>query len=155
MYFQQSPIFGIGMDNYRQFSSHVAHNSFIHSFTELGLIGGTLFLGAFYYSVRGLFQLRKPPPESDEVDPELRRLHPFMMGMTIAYTIGICFLSRGYIVPTYMILGLAVVYLRLHATQTTIALPAWTFLAWSRLVGVSGGFLIASYTFVRMFVNWR
>ena len=46
MFFQQSPLFGIGMENYRQFSRHVAHNSFIHCFAELGLLGGTLFLGA-------------------------------------------------------------------------------------------------------------
>ena len=65
--FQQSPLFGIGMENYRQFSSHVAHNSFIHCYTELGLIGGTLFLGAFYYAVKGLFTLRhfSPLPEGE------------------------------------------------------------------------------------------
>ena len=75
------------------------------------------------------------------------------MATLVAYTIGICFLSRSYIVPTYMMLGLAVVYLRLHATQVAVPMPAWTFLAWPRLAGISGGFLIASYTFVRMFAK--
>jgi len=55
---------------------------------------------------------------------------------------------------TYLIFGLAVVYLRLHATRGSVPVPALTFL-WPRLAAVSGGFLIAAYTFVRMFVSWR
>src|SRR6059058_2955347 len=88
------------MDNYRQFSSHVAHQSFIHCYTELGLIGGTLFLGAFYFALKGMYDLRDAnlpgvqATEPDNIDPELRRLHPFLMGTLVAYTIGICFLSE-------------------------------------------------------------
>jgi O-antigen ligase len=155
--FQQSPLIGIGMENYRQFSKHVAHNSFIHCYTELGLIGGTLFLGAFYFALKGLYDLRQRAnanADADEIDPELRRLHPFLLATVIAYTVGICFLSRSYIVPTYMILGLAVVYMRLHTTQVAIAPLAWNRLVWPRLAGVSFSFLIASYTFVRIFVKW-
>ena len=55
--FRYSPVIGIGMDNYRQFSNHVAHQSFIHCFTELGLIGGTLFLGAFFLALKGMYDL--------------------------------------------------------------------------------------------------
>ncbi len=152
--FQQSPILGIGMENYRQFSSHVAHQSFIHCYTELGLIGGTLFLGAFYFAIKGMYDLRQSPQNTEEVDPELRRLHPFLMATLIAYTVGICFLSRNYIVPTYMMLGLAVVYQRLHASQVVVPLPTWTLATWPRLAGISCSFLIASYLFVRMFVKW-
>jgi hypothetical protein len=160
--FLNSPFTGIGMENYYQFSSHVAHQSFIHCFTELGLFGGTLFLGAFYLAIKGLYDFRPVEPSTPEeaaqpltdVEAELRRLHPFLMATLIAYTVGISFLSRTYIVPTYMMLGLAVVFMRLQAAQATAPLPAWTFLTWPRLAGVSGGFLIASYTFVRLFVKW-
>jgi O-Antigen ligase len=158
MFFQQSPLFGIGMDNFRQFSSHVAHHSFIHAFTELGIIGGTLFLGAFYFALKGIYDLRRGPVDSQsmaELDPELRRLHPFLMGTLVAYAVGICFLSRCYIVPTYLVLGLAVVYLRLHAKQFSTPRASSSFFVWPRLAGISCGFLIASYTFVRVFVNWR
>ncbi len=149
-YFQQSPLFGIGMENYIQFSSHVAHQSFIHCFTELGLIGGTLFLGAFYFALRGMFDLRN---RTDDLEPELRRLYPFLSAAIVAYTVGICFLSRSYIVPTYMILGLAVVYMRLHAGQVSVPLPAWTFGAWPRLAALSCCFLAAANVFVRMFAQ--
>src|SRR4029078_4020416 len=107
----------------RQFSNHVAHQSFIHCFTELGLIGGTLFLGAFYFSLKGMFVWRN---KLDDVEPELRRMYPFVMATLVAYTIGICFLSRSYIVPTYMILGLAGVFMRLHAAQVSVPMPVWT-----------------------------
>lgn len=168
--FRMSPLFGIGMDNYTQFSSHVAHHSFIHCFTELGLIGGTLFLGAFYFALKGMYDLRErqSPSASEEpadstrwrsgsdmpVDPELRRLHPFLTATLVAYTIGICFLSRSYVVPTYMMLGMAVVYMRLRVKEAPVALPALNVFAWPRLAGISFGFLAASYVFVRMFVNW-
>jgi hypothetical protein len=121
------------------------------------VLGGTLFLGAFYFAIKGMYDLRGGPlpgAEPDGIDPELRRLHPFLMATLIAYTVGISFLSRGYIVPTYMVLGLTVVYMRLHTTQVIVALPTWTLAAWPRLGGVSFSFLVASYTFVRMFVKW-
>jgi hypothetical protein len=155
--FLNSPLFGIGMENYRQFSSHVAHQSFIHCYTELGLIGGTLFLGAFYFAIKGMYDLRRNSEHAfaaHEIDPELRRLYPFLMATLVGYTIGICFLSRSYIVPTYMVLGLAVVYLRLHSTKVVAPRPSWNLLGWPRLAGVSCCFLIASYTFTRVFVRW-
>jgi O-antigen ligase len=155
-YFRESPLFGIGMENYRQFSSHVAHNSFLHCYVELGLIGGSLFVGAFYLAARGMFELRRrhDDPDASELDPELKRLHPFLMAMLVGYTIGICFLSRTYIVPTYMMLGLAVVYLRLHSTQTLVPITTWNRFIWPRLAGVSVSFLVGAHVFVRMFVNW-
>jgi O-antigen ligase len=166
--FLHSPLFGIGMENYRHFSSHVAHQSFIHCYSELGLIGGTLFLGAFYFAIKGMYDLRRPLTATplplgetgrgegaiNDLDPELRRLHPFLMATLIAYTIGICFLSRSYVVPTYMLLGLAVVYLRLRATQVRVALPSWSFFVWPKLAAVSCGFLFGSYAFVRVLVRW-
>jgi O-Antigen ligase len=152
--FRQSPLIGIGMENYRQFSSHVAHNSFLHCYTEVGVIGGTLFLGAFFFALTGMYGLRNRDQQAAaDIDPELRRLYPFLMATLVAYTIGICFLSRSYIVPTFMILGLAVAYQRLHTTQAPVPPPSWL-LAWPRLAGVSFSFLIASYAFCRVFVKY-
>ena len=55
-----NPLFGIGMDNFAEEVGLVAHNSFVHCYTELGLIGGTFFLGAFYLPVRALHGLGEP-----------------------------------------------------------------------------------------------
>jgi hypothetical protein len=156
-FFQQSPLFGIGADNYRTMSRHVAHNSFIHSYAELGLFGGTLFIAAFYFAFRGLHlskQMQDNKTESAETDLELRRLLPYLTAVIVAYTVGIAFLSRCYIVPTYMILGLATVYLRLHATQQEIKLPSWSGFLLPRLAGLSICFLVGAHVFIRMFVVW-
>jgi putative inorganic carbon (hco3(-)) transporter len=168
MLFQQAPLFGIGMEAYQNVSYHVAHNSYIHCYAELGILGGTLFVGAFYFALDGLYRLRhrpaaaidprepykKPAPVSvrPPADSELLRLHPYLMAMLVAYAAGIFFLSRSYIVPTYLLLGLAVIYLRLRSDGTA---PAWCKLAMVRLSGVSVCFLVGAYTFVRLFVQWN
>jgi O-antigen ligase len=168
LYFRQAPLFGIGMDNYHSVSAHVAHNSYIHCYAELGIFGGTLFVGAFYFAVHGLYRLRsKPaePPESADAnldvllaeprppaDPEVERLHPYLMAMIVAYAVGIAFLSRTYIVPTYLLLGLAVVYMRLRSTGV---MPKWCRLAMGQLAGVSICFLVGAYVFVRALVSWH
>jgi O-Antigen ligase len=163
MFFQQAPLFGIGMDGYSTVSNHVAHNSYIHSYVELGAVGGTLFVGAFYFALHGLFRLKQSPKadapaatvggtgDRPDIDPELHRMHPYLMAMLVCYAVGIAFLSRSYIVPTYLLLALAVAYMRLRSTGVT---ASWGKLIPLRLAGVSCGFLIVAYTFVRMFVNW-
>lgn len=42
------PLFGIGMEQYGEQLGIEAHNSFVHAYTELGIIGGTFFLAAYY-----------------------------------------------------------------------------------------------------------
>ena len=88
---------------------------------------------------------------SDRPDLELHRMHPYLMAMLVCYAVGIAFLSRNYVVPTYLLLGIAIVYMRLRSTGIT---ASWGKLIPLRLAGVSCGFLIVAYTFVRMFVNW-
>jgi hypothetical protein len=106
--FVTRPVFGIGTRNYDEEVGHVAHNSFVHSLTELGLFGGTFFLGMFYCAVVGLRRLGKRPERT--TDPEVRRLRPYLLGATAGYLVGIFSLSRCYIDMTYMVAGLAAVY---------------------------------------------
>jgi hypothetical protein len=165
-FFQQAPLFGIGMEMYHNVSYHVPHNSYLHCYAELGVVGGTLFLGAFYFALYGLYRVKPAPPAepSDRyndpaaapaeraTDPELARLQPYLLAMLVAYAVGIAFLSRSYIVPTYLLLGLAVVYLRMRSTGTV---PAWCKFALAQMAGVSVCFLATAYVFVRMFVSWH
>jgi hypothetical protein len=110
----RNPVTGIGAGEYVEVASgHVAHNSFIHTFVETGLFGGTLFLGAFYLAVLGL---RSADPEREQ-DPTLARLTPFVLAIVVGYAGGVFSLSRGYVVPTYLVIGLAAAYLRMaHPT---------------------------------------
>ncbi|MCI0638807.1 MAG: O-antigen ligase family protein [Gemmataceae bacterium] len=156
--FRESPLFGIGMENYRLRSRLVAHNSFIHSYAELGMLGGTFFLGAFFFAIVGMLKARASVDPTLRVgssdDPELDRLQPFLTSMLVAYAAGILFLSRTYVVPTYMMLGLATVFLRLKtAAEPVHWMPSVRF-PLLRLAGVSMAFLLAAYVFVRVMVRW-
>jgi putative inorganic carbon (HCO3(-)) transporter len=42
--FKSAPVFGVGFGNFTDFADHTAHNSFILSLAELGLVGSTLWI---------------------------------------------------------------------------------------------------------------
>jgi hypothetical protein len=109
------PLFGIGAGRYADQCGLVAHNSFVHAYVELGLVGGGLFLAAFLLAGRAVWTTRPcpslPPDEADE----LARLRPVILGLLVSYMAGMYSLSRNYIPPTYLTLALATVYLRLAA----------------------------------------
>lgn len=153
--FRDAPLFGIGMNQFTTRSSHQAHNSFIHCYTELGFLGGTLFLGVFYLLVVALFRLGSRREDSG-LSPELRGLQPFLLAVVVAYAAGIFFLSRSYVVPTYTILGLGAALLRLAArTEGGVPAPVFVPRPLVRLVGVSLAFLLCAETFVRFFPGGR
>lgn len=149
--FRQFPLFGIGYGNYADEVGLVAHNSFVHCFTELGLFGGTVFLGAFFSAFLTLYRAGTIDP--DLVDPEVLRLRTYLLALLAAYTGGLMTLSRAYVPPTYMILGLACVYS--HFQRGRWEFPVlrvdWPFLR--RLSGASVVFLIGMHLFVRVFVH--
>ena len=43
------PILGVGFNQFSRVHERVAHNSFVHVLAELGLVGGFLFIGVFYW----------------------------------------------------------------------------------------------------------
>src|SRR5205823_6438034 len=54
-----SPVFGIGFNSYSDHVGQVAHNSFVHTFVELGIVGGALFLGTFWFAAISFWKIRK------------------------------------------------------------------------------------------------
>jgi hypothetical protein len=44
-----NPILGVGFGEFSNLHVRVAHNSFVHVFAELGLVGECLFVGVFYW----------------------------------------------------------------------------------------------------------
>ncbi len=114
--FQSSPLIGIGADRYVDEVGLVAHNSFVHSFVELGFVGGTLFVGIFYLAIRSLLRLREANVWGS--DPEMARLLPYLTAIVSTYPFGLLTLSRAYVVPTYIPIGLAVIYLRLTEARS-------------------------------------
>ena len=72
--FRQSPLFGIGRDQFDKAEGLVAHNSYVHTFAKLGLFGGFFFIGAFVVALESLYRLGTSGRSI--LDPDLRRLHP-------------------------------------------------------------------------------
>jgi putative inorganic carbon (hco3(-)) transporter len=106
---QRNPLTGIGPGEYADEVGMVAHNSFVQAFVECGLIGGTLYVGAFVMAVVGLARLARHRAFWEH-DRTFTALRPFVLAMVVAYAAGTFSLSRNYVVPTYLILGLATAY---------------------------------------------
>tara|TARA_R110002095_G_scaffold203245_1_gene185072 strand:+ start:3460 stop:4944 length:1485 start_codon:yes stop_codon:yes gene_type:complete len=151
--------FGIGQGTYSDLAGLAAHNSYVHAFTELGIFGGTLFIGCFFFAGLGLYRLARFQ-SSNQGRPifrnrELERYLPYAGAILAAWCGGMMSLSRCYVVPTYMIVGVSAAYLNLAGASLAKPTPV---IYWNKqhliyLVGVSFGMLIAFFVFVRIFAN--
>jgi putative inorganic carbon (hco3(-)) transporter len=143
-----SPLFGIGMDQYAEELRLPAHNSFVHSYVELGLVGGTCFFALFYLPCRSL--AAESRDQATGFDPELMRLRPFMLAILIATVVGMLSSSRSYSVPTYLIVGLCAAYLSILSDQRRVLMPRFDLNLVGRLLFRSGVTVIALYVYARL-----
>jgi hypothetical protein len=119
---RSSPLFGHGMFTYPEIASgYVAHNSFVEAYVELGFFGGTLFVGALYCALRMCFLLGNPAREGS--NPELFRVRPYVLAILAGYSAGMLSSARCYIITTYSLLGLVVVYT--HLAKADVWLPSF------------------------------
>jgi O-antigen ligase len=93
------PLTGVGYDQYTEYHHAVAHNSFVHTFAELGLLGALCFVGIFYWYFKGLALI---PKSNAEFAPWRRALITSAVG-TLACS---WFLSRQYIPVLYALVAL-------------------------------------------------
>jgi len=145
---RQSPLFGIGSGQFSEEMGLVAHNSYVHCFAELGFVGGTCFLGAFVLCLRSLYQLASG--REQDGDPELRRLGLYVLCMVFGYGVGLLSLSRAYVVPTYLVLGLGVVQSQFAYQAGAAPRLAVSGRLMIGLTSISMLFLIGTYLFVRV-----
>src|SRR5262249_52301436 len=130
----------------------VAHNSFVHSYTELGFFGGTFFVAAFYLAIAALHRLKRRSLRIS--NPEIRRLRPYLFALVASYAVGMLSLSRGYVVPTYLTLGLAAAYLRLANVRPTLPLLRVSPWLVRRLLLVSAASVVGIYCYIRVFARY-
>lgn len=148
MMFVRHPLFGIGSGRYDEYAGHVAHNSFIHCFTELGLFGGTVFLAAFYLAFWTLVRLgdRRLPP----LPPALGRLRPYLLAVVAGYGTGLMSLSDAYTIPTYTVLGLSSLYAGLAEGAYGVAVVRLDGRLCRRLAALGVGFIVSAQVVVRL-----
>ncbi|HKA06180.1 MAG TPA: O-antigen ligase family protein [Gemmataceae bacterium] len=147
---QQSPAFGIGAGRFEDEVGLVAHNSFVHSYAELGVLGGTLFLGAFVVPLAVLFRLRGTDRGRDRT---LRDLRPFVLACVAGTAGGMVSLSRVYTLTPYLVLGMVTVVLGLTSPSAAHRLPRLSPRLIVLLLGLSVLFIALTHVFVRLFAG--
>lgn len=143
--FKESPLIGIGYGEYEEQVGQVAHNSFVHCFTELGFLGGTLFVGACACALEGV---RRRGRQSGPLPKSLAMgLRPCVLAIVAGYVIGMLSLSRAYVVPTYLVLGLGAAYAASSGAMPPLRVNGRLAV---RLIGLSFLTLAGTYVFVRV-----
>jgi O-antigen ligase len=135
------PLTGVGFGRFTDFHELVAHNSFVNTIAELGIIGAVCFVGGFVCLFRGLARIG-----SVGAADAIRRS---AMGLAVC----MCFLSRQYTVVVYVLFALGGSQLaiaeasdpalRTSAVKILPEVVAWT-------LGVTLLFWIFSRTFVSL-----
>lgn len=148
------PVFGIGEGQITEHLGFVAHNSFVHSYAELGLLGGTVFTAIWFLSLIAIHRLHKGD-NARCVTGAVRRMGPCMLAIVVSYIVGMLSLSLCYVVPTYTVVGIAAVYSRIGTATCPAAVPPLNGRLIWRLVVVSAVWLIALMLFVHQFVKWQ
>lgn len=137
---RSAPAFGIGQGNIEDEIGLVAHNSFVHAFTELGFFGGTCFFGMFAYSV---LTLRSVGTRLDPLrHPTLCRFRPYLLAIVVSQGVGLLSLSRVYVQPIYLVFGLCTVYFNLVLAAVPHSVPPITLRRAMMLVLLSALFLL-------------
>ncbi len=146
--------FGIGEGVYPELGQHVAHNSFVHSFVELGFFGGTIFMGCFFLPGLTIYLIQRSGFKIS--DPTLRRFLPYLAAILAEWCTGMYSLSRCYVSPTYMIAGLAASYMNLVGYYRPFPKPLirLSFRLLQPWVAASAGLLAFTYVFIRLFARW-
>ncbi|MFN4258321.1 MAG: O-antigen ligase family protein [Gemmataceae bacterium] len=151
MLFRGSPLFGIGPGNFAESFGYVVHNSFLHCFTELGYFAGTIFLSCFLYSLIAVYRCSRDYARSGE---PLCRFAPYLLAILTTYCVGLFSISRAYVIPTYLILGVANAYLLITHAHVPLRLPKVNLSGVSIACAFSITFLGFMHCFVRYFANY-
>lgn len=108
IFWQSSPIIGVGYLQMQEEVGQVAHNSYVHAFVESGLLGGIAFLGVFTTAIFGLaLTPRIDDEETTHEEVEVNHSRPFVVAAVAGYCVGMYSLSRNYVIPTYLIAAMA------------------------------------------------
>jgi O-antigen ligase len=112
------PVFGVGYSRFTEYNELVAHNSFIHTFAELGLLGAFFAMGLAYWYFKGLrVRAAGPAGEADEDPGRQLRLALALSGLGFFTMTSL--LSRQYDLVLYTLLGLGAC----HAAVIQAAAP--------------------------------
>lgn len=134
------PITGVGYSLFTDHHTMVAHNSFVHSFAELGFLGVFCFVGMAYWYFESLRRVRS------RIAAGLLQgaWHSGFVATGVGLLVGLCFLSRQYNPVPYTVLALGACYVGLDQESGRAA----------RVVGWRDRVLVLALTFMTVLVTW-
>jgi O-antigen ligase len=142
-------LLGVGFNDLTSAIGKAAHNSFLHAYAEMGLLGGTLFFATFFFAFVMLLRLHRD--SKFLYDPSLRRMVPCLLAILASYTVGIMTLSRVDTVTTYMLLGVITAFTQVATRYVPVPAGWIDARILQRMALASVGLLMAFYVFVRVF----
>lgn len=151
------PMFGLGEGLLVDEIGMVTHNSFVHCYAELGLFGGTAFLASFLAAGLGLWSYRQAEltvdrPATNSPAAMLAHHGGFMFAALVAYAAGMMTISRQFVAPTYLILGIATSAHSLCTGEVVRWRVGNAFLAMSVCCSLTS--LLGFYIAIRILVRW-
>jgi len=148
-FLKENPLFGIGYQQWLERSEHVAHNSFITCYAELGLFGYALWFSLLWLVLRSVLRIS----QLSALDRRTRCLATGLFAALVGYYASAFFLTRTYNPFLYLLLGLAIGMIRY--VQSLPNCPPGGFnikrrdLMWSVLISV--GCIPAIWILIRLY----
>jgi O-antigen ligase len=150
---KSKPIFGVGYNRFTEFHRKVAHNSFVHTFAELGLFGVFFFVGVFYAYFKQLAWVApaRGEPPSDPLAERWRR--DFIMSAT-GMLVCAFFLSRQYIAVLYLVAALGTSYAVIESKRLGKEVPSLGPADAGRVMGLVSAGIVMVWLMVRTMGSW-
>jgi O-antigen ligase len=152
--FFRNPILGIGPGEFVNHVGKACHNSFVQAFTELGILGGALFVGAFYLAITSSMQLVNNSSDDRSNQPSPDLLLFVIPAILVAYSVSILTLNHLFSCHTYLLLATSTAAPLIYGlsereetanTESSLA---------GRLGAVTCVFLIVTYVGCLTLVQW-
>ena len=136
------PLLGVGFDRFTEYHERVAHNSFVNTFAEMGVVGGFCFVGLFYWHFVGTGSRRNVAGAA--TSPIARDLWASAIGIVVAAS----FLSRQNVPALYIPVALGAARVAVEGGEDLQPVSMlWDWI----LVGLcTGGTVVGVYIGVRL-----
>jgi hypothetical protein len=143
---RQKPIFGVGKDMFAEHYPQTAHNSFILVLSELGIIGGIVWVGMFFAAFREINFLRGDP----RAPPFLQSWLDGLTGAIIGWLTCAFFLSHPYKFLSFVLLALVVGTLNALQSEGITERHPWTMRQTLWTLGMTIGGVILVHVMLRV-----
>ncbi len=149
---KSQPLTGVGYDRFTEYHFLAAHNSFVQALAELGLFGGSVFIGMVFWYFESLRRVGRLEPVGR---PPLRGWLTGFLAMGAGFFVAACFLSRQYNPVLFTVIALGACFAgsaRDERAADDIFAVSWA--DRGRVLGFTFATVVAIWLSVRLFATW-